>query len=243
MLCQWLTTKELLFLNLKFKTVRSDQLFYGQFQYSASFQLQECWVFRYTLDHNDIDERLTRQQEWRDKMRHRWPVGAQNRYHDVISDTARSNIHSIADFITGISSPYKLIIENKTMRIYSSDLNIIQAIEYIPFVQRRRYSQVIIDRQKNTIKLKKPKHCYRSYFRETRVTPEEKEVIRQFLKTQPDVRVGEGLKLWLDESPSAYISRYTRDYFFVDYKHASWLTMLALVRPGLIRKTVDIIAK
>jgi hypothetical protein len=186
---------------------------------------------------------LTRQQDWREKMRQRWPSDQLNRYHSYIDDATRENIHSMADFITGILTPYKIIIENKTMRIYTNDLNIIQAIEYISFVQRRRYSQAVIDRPKDTICLKNPQHQYRSYFRDTRITPEEKETIRQFLIAQPDVRVGAGLQSWLDETRATYASKYTRDYFFVDYDHANWPTLLALVRPGLIRKTVNIIAK
>ena len=229
--------------NLKFKTVKSDQLYYGEFQYSASFQLQECWVFRYTLDHDQIDERLTRQQEWREKMRQRWPSDQMNRYHSIIDNLTRANIHAMADFVTGISTPYKIVLENKTMRIYTSDLNIVQAIEHINFLQRRRYSQVIVDRPRDTIRLKKSKHQLRSYFKETRISPEDKQAIAQFLAGQKDVRVGAGLQAWLDEKRSIYITKWTRDYFFVDYTNPSWLTMLNLVRPGLIRKTVDIIAK
>ena len=230
-------------LSLKFNTVKSDQLYYGQYQYSASFELQECWVFRYTLDHAELDQRLTRQQEWREKMRARWPSDQMNRYHSYISDATRANIHSMADFITGISTEYKIVVENKTMRIYSNDMNIIQAIEYIPFLQRRRYGQVVVDRPKDTILLKNPQHQLRSYFKETRITPEDKQAIAQFLSNQPGIRVGAGLRSWLDEQRPIYSSKYTRDYFFVDHDELSWLTMLALVRPGLIRRTVNIIAK
>lgn len=230
-------------LNLKFKTVRSDQLFYGEYQYSASFQLQECWVFRYTTDHAEIDLRLTRQQEWREKMRQRWPADSLNRYHSIISDVTRENIHNMADFITGISTPYKIIVENKTMRIYSSDLNILQAIEYIPFVQRRQYSKVIVDRPKDTILLKNPQYQLRSYFKETRITPEDRDSISRFLTQQPGIRIGPGLQDWMSIDVHAYASKWTRDYFFIDHDSESWLTMLALVRPGLIRRTVRIIAK
>ena len=208
-----------------------------------SFELQECWIFRYTTDHAELDRRLTKQQEWRDKMRERWPAGSYDRYHSAISDSTRANIHSMADFITGISNPYKIIVENKTMRIYTNDLNIVQAIEHIPFVQRRRYAQAVVDRPRDTVRLKNPRHCLRSYFRETRVTPEEKQAIGQFLTTQPGIRIGSGLKSWIDDGFTRYSSKYTRDYFFVDYDSESWLTMLALVRPGLIRRTVRIIAK
>lgn len=208
-----------------------------------SFQLQECWLFRYTTDHAEIDTRLTRQQEWREKMRQRWPSTSQDRYHSEISDTTRANLHSMADFITGISTPYKIVVENKTMRIYSSDLNIIQAIEYIPFVQRRRYSEVQVDRPRDTILLKNPRYKLRSYFKETKITPEDKQAVAQFLSNQPGIRIGAGLQSWIDDGYTRYSSKYTRDYFFVDHDNHSWLTMLALVRPGLIRRTVQIIAK
>ena len=229
--------------NLKFKPVKSDQLFYGLYQYSVSFELQECWVFRYTLDHAEIDQRLTKQQAWRDCVRARWPADSLNRYHSVIDDATRANIHSMADFITGISTPYKLVIESKRLRVYSNDLNIIQAIEHIGFVQRRRYNQVIVDRPKDTVLLKNPRHQLRSYFRETRISPEDKLAINQFLNSQKEIRIGQGLQDWIDGKPQAYSSKYTRDYFFIDHDDHSWLTMLALVRPGLIRKTVQIIAK
>ena len=229
--------------NLKFKTVTSDQLFYGLYQYSASFQLQECWVFRYTLEHDQIDERLTRQQEWREKMRQRWPSDQMNRYHSIIDDITRANTHVMADFITAIKDPYKIIIENKVMRIYTNDLALINQIDQLTYVQKKRYAQAVVNRPKDTIRLKKSKHQLRSYFKETRISPEDKQAIAQFLAGQKDVRVGAGLQAWLDEKRSIYITKWTRDYFFVDYTNPSWLTMLNLVRPGLIRKTVAIIAK
>lgn len=229
--------------NLKFKTVTSDQLFYGLYQYSASFQLQECWVFRYTLEHDQIDERLTRQQEWREKMRQRWPSDQMNRYHSMIDDITRANTHVMADFITAIKDPYKIIIENKVMRIYTNDLALINQIDQLTYVQKKRYAQAVVNRPKDTIRLKKSKHQLRSYFKETRISPEDKQAIAQFLAGQKDVRVGAGLQAWLDEKRSIYITKWTRDYFFVDYTNPSWLTMLNLVRPGLIRKTVAIIAK
>ena len=139
-------TRASLFLNLKFKTVKSDQLFYGEYQWSASFELQEAWVFRYTLDHEELDARLTKQQEWRDRMRQRWPAGQVNRYHSVISDVVRDNIHQIADFIQTIDSPYKLVVESKTLRLYTNERRLLDIVEHISFVKRKRYSQAIVDR-------------------------------------------------------------------------------------------------
>jgi hypothetical protein len=46
-----------------------------------------------------------------------------------------------------------------------------------------------------------------------------------------------GLKNWVHDP----LTR-TQDYFFVDHNGSSWLSMLSLVRPGIIRKTLQIVA-
>jgi hypothetical protein len=235
-------TKESLSLSLKFKRVKSDQLYYDKYQYSASCTLHECWVFRYHTDHASIDARLDKQQEWRANMRQRWPSGYNSFARLDITDQNRVDIHAMADFIQSIKD-YKLVIENRTLRFYTNDINVLDAIFNMDFVGEKRYTEVVIDRPKNTVVLRKPKHRLRSYFKETRISAEEKQAIGQFLLNQPGIRIGEGLKSWLDYNHNSYASKYTRDYFFVDYNNESWLTMLALVRPGLIRKTVNIIAK
>jgi hypothetical protein len=53
---------------------------------------------------------------------------------------------------------------------------------------------------------------------------------------QNTVRLSPALTQWLPLSFNR-----TQDYFFVDYDSPLWLTMLALVHPGLIRKTMQII--
>lgn len=235
-------TKESLSLNLNFKRVKSDQLYYDKYQYSASCTLYECWVFRYATDHAAIDRKLNQQQEWRTHMRQRWPSGYNSFARLDISDQNRADVHAMADFIQSIKD-YKLVIEHKTLRFYTNDIEVLDAIFNMDFVSDKRYTQVVVDRPKNTVRLKNPRHRLRSYFKETRVTPEEKQAIGQFLLNQPGIRIGQGLKDWIDEKRATYGAKYTRDYFFVDYDSDSWLTMLALVRPGLIRKTVNIIAK
>jgi hypothetical protein len=59
-----------------------------------------------------------------------------------------------------------------------------------------------------------------------------------FLQGQDEVRISPALAEWVDTPFNR-----TQDYFFVDYNAETWLTMLSLVRPGLIRKTVQIVAK
>jgi hypothetical protein len=50
------------------------------------------------------------------------------------------------------------------------------------------------------------------------------------------VRLSPALKSWISQSFNR-----TQDYFFVDHDSLTWLTMLSLVQPGIVRKTMHII--
>ena len=101
----------------------------------------------------------------------------------------------------------------------------------------KKYSKAVIDRPKNTIQLKKPQHKFRSYFKITKITSEQKDMLINFLNNQrAGIRVSPALETWI----TGKFHR-TQDYFFVDHDEISWLTMLALVHPGIIRKTQQII--
>jgi hypothetical protein len=92
-------------------------------------------------------------------------------------------------------------------------------------------------RPKNTIQLRNPRHQFRTYFAMCKLTLDQRFKLEEFLITQSaHVRLSPGLARWVDTSFNR-----TQDYFFVDHDTESWRTLLSLVHPGIIRKTVQII--
>jgi len=235
-----LTNKGLLYLihhHLPFKTVASDRLFYDHWQYCVHFRLAEVSALRDSLERVSIDDLLDRRQKWRERVRQRWPQNNFVRGHDAITEQVRTDLYDFADFLTLTAEPYKMVINIDQCRIYSNSPNLLERIGRLPFVCNPRYSESKITRARNTITLKNAQYQYRSYFKNIKLTSAEKIQVDNFLKGQ-EVRVSPALKEWID-SP---FNR-TQDYYFVDYNSELWLTMLALIRPGLIRKTVNIVAK
>ena len=98
------------------------------------------------------------------------------------------------------------------------------------------YTRAVVGRPKNTIRLKDPRHQWRSYFKIGKLTAEQKTQLVNFLANQHTVRLSPALTQWVDLKFTR-----TQDYFFIDYNEPVWLTMLSLVSPGLIRKTLQII--
>ena len=216
----------------------SDRLFYDHWQYCISFRLDEVNCLRYSLDAEKIDELLTRREMWRDRVRQRWPQNNFVRPHSPITDGTREILYAFADFLKMATDPYKMVISVNQCWIYSNSTNLLERIDRLPFVRNTKFTESVIVRPKNTVALKNPQHQHRSYFRIVKLTEPERQQIMTFLQGQDNVRASPALKAWM-----ATPFNRTQDYFFVDYDSESWLTMLGLVRPGLIRKTVKIVAK
>jgi hypothetical protein len=230
-----------------FKSIVKDRLFYNRFEYSIGFQLDEATCLRESLDHDRIDRMIERRIAWREISQQRlagniksslFPGSATilaRRQKEITEETV-SNLHKLADILLISPSDFKLVVSIDQGHVYTNDLALIDQINMLPGVTQKSYSQAVICRPKDTIQLKEPNHQFRSYFKITKITQEQKDQLISFLANQQTVRLGPALQHWT----TMPFSR-TQDYFFVDHDGMAWLTMLSLVRPGIIRKTMQII--
>ena len=231
-----------------FKSVVKDRLFYNRFEYCIGFQLDEASCLRESLEHNRIDRMIERRIAWREIAQQRFvgtvrstlfPGANQTiiaRRQKEITEQTISNLHDLAEILLTTVLDFKLVVSVDQGHVYTNDLNLLDQINALPALTHKEYSQAIIGRPKDTIQLKDPKHQFRSYFKITKLTHEQKNQLIAFLSNQSTIRLSPALKHWI----TVPFNR-TQDYFFIDHNEMSWLTMLSLVRPGLIRKTQQII--
>ena len=228
----------------KFNPVVKDRLFYNQFKYAIGFTVDEASALR-DLRHDEIDRTMERRRDWVEIAQQRWNtsrkiIGKHNilgrRRKEITSDTVK-NLHSLAELLLTTTIDYKLVVSVNQGHVYTNDLNLINQLTQFDFLTNKYYSQAQVNRPENTIRLKNPRHQYRSYFKIAKLTAVQKDQLMDFLHNQQAwIRVSPALQRWIDQPFNR-----TQDYFFVDYNNSSWLTMLALVTPGLIRKTMQII--
>lgn len=228
--------------NLKFKPVRKDRLFYDRFEYCVGFNLDEVNCLR-VLDHAYIDDMIERRKQWREIAQQRWVAGRQkhgiimSRRWKEITEKTSQDLHSLATVLLSTTADFKLVVTINQAYVYSNDLHLIDELADMPELTYKTFTQAQICRPKNTIQLKNAQHAYRSYFKMVNLNAEQKDSLMFFLHNQRDlVRVSPALSRWFDQSFTR-----TQDYFFVDYSAPSWITMMALVQPGIIRKTLHII--
>jgi hypothetical protein len=228
-----------------FKSVTKDRLFYDKFDYCLSFHLDEANCLR-ELSHDNIDELIKRRQAWREIAQQRWTTGKQGhkipsivgRRWRPITDKTLEDLHSLAQVLITASVDFKLVVSVDLGYVYTSDLLLLDQVDQLDFLRHKFYTQARVDRPKDTIKLKNPQHQYRSYLKMIKLTAQQKHNLVKFLQNQnASVRLSPALLGWMQQP----LNR-TQDYFFIDHESTAWLTMLYLVHPGIIRKTMHIIA-
>jgi hypothetical protein len=227
----------------KFSPVKKDRLFYNQYQYCIGFYLDEVNCLR-VLDHAHIDDMLERRKQWREITQQRWINGKQKhgiimgrRWRDITEET-KDDLHVLAEQLLTTCHKFKLVVSVNQGFVYTNDITLIDQIDNLPQLSYKTYTEARITRPKNTVQLKSSRHNYRSYFKGgIKLTDQQKDQLMDFLYNQRDhVRVSSALQRWIDQPFTR-----TQDYFFVDHDSENWLTMLNLVQPGIVRKTMHII--
>lgn len=226
---------------LLFKPVAKDRWFYDRFEYCMAFRLNEINCLR-ELNHASIDDTIERRRQWREMAQRRWLANGNNtslhRFYQEITEKTSQDLHKLADVLLATQEEFKLVVGINEGHVYSNNITLLTKLSAMAELTHKTYSRAEVNRPKNTILLRNPRHSFRSYFKCVKLTTEQKERITKFLKNQHDhIRMGPSLKKWAYESPL----NNSQDYFFVDYTTPSWLTMLSLIHPGLIRKTMCIV--
>ena len=170
-------------LNLKFKTVVKDQLFYNKYEYCFSFNLAEATVLR-GLKHDLIDSRLDQRIEWREIARIRWRNTLENTHWNVITDEVRADLHTVCRAIVESAADCKIAVSHHVGYLYTNDIPLIDHLKTFRCLSGMNYTRAVINRPKNTILLKNSPYRNRSYFYYLKLTAQEKLLteIRDLLK-------------------------------------------------------------
>lgn len=231
--------------NLKFKPVVKDRLFYDRYEYCLKFHLDEVSCLK-ELNHQYIDIIIERRRQWREISLQRWTntTWAANHSKTIIARRSKEitdldveNLHALTDHLLKTPADFKLITSVSYAWIYTNDIQLLEELTELRFLLYKQYTQAIIDRPKDTIKLRNPQHQFRSYLKSVKLTDIEKTQLCNFFNNQPDIRISPALAHWIEDRWYR-----TQDYFFIDHNSQSWLLLLALVKPGIIRKTSELIA-
>jgi hypothetical protein len=222
----------------QFKTVFKDKLFHDKFNYCIGFFVEEATCLR-EVDHDYIDKILERRIQFRNVTQQRWlqsKLTILTKANRPILPITGEHLHEIADILINSKSDYKSVVSIDNMWVYTNDLDLIKDLDNLDYLKFKKYTRAVVNRPRNTIIVKYSKFTKRTHLRSVRLTEVQSEKLRNFLiRNKDEIRISPGLMDWCN---SSYFR--TLDYYFIDYDDEGWLTMISLINPQLIGKTLAI---
>lgn len=213
------------------KSSPRSNLYYKEYSYAIQFYIRDASALR-TLSHKNIENYIDRR--YPDKRNHnRWGEPAP-------SQTELENLFNMCDRLLNTIEPYKKIVCHNYLYIYSNNLDDLNNITSAPYMTCKIATQADVCLPENVVLLKDPKRKFRTYLKERWIPEGQTPVLRKFLLNRTDSYDFTPLFKSRLETWDRF---YTMGHFFIDHDDPRDLVMLDLVVPGLIRKTLPIVAK
>ena len=220
--------------SLKVKPVETDQPFFGKYRYSVRLDLSELGVIR-GLNPDNIDQIVKERNEWRQQHQRLNPY--------QINATMTQNLKDLCHLLVHHKEQMKFVISYDRGYVYTNDFELVKALYYLPTLDKIQIQEAKQVCPAGTIALIDPKWSHRTYFRSKSVDETQRNTLVEYLKARENIRIGPGLKQWIQDRPRGWWTQWTQSYFFIDHNNDGELLFLNMVVPNITRLTKQIVAK
>jgi len=215
---------------LDIKTPRIEhrsQLYYGKYQYVIAIQYQGTRYLR-SLDPQVVANRY----------QHFWGL----------ADMPLHELVDLASQLTQLGTEFKRVCGWDTMHFYSNNAGLFDRLSKLLEMQVTDYRTAKVTLEKNKLFLKNPRYKYRSYLRELPVDVKKAQEFLQFVTCRSDyLNLDSGSMRRLTLAKTSLLTRASLYPFarhsYIQHNSLMDLTMIEMVMPGLIRKTLTVEAK
>lgn len=215
-----------------------DRLWYDKFEYCVKFNTLNLPGIR-NLSHVSLNQYMDTVYHFERVKNYGGSWHQKGLQEEKQKENIDKNLHQLIDFFTNLDSQYKLQISyNNDGHFYTNNKQDIDALENFYFVKILEQKRCVIDIPRNSIIFKKAKHNLRTYFKNQRITTDQKHNLKSFLSSQTQIRLSPSFVEFFDRYPNYH---YIADNYFIDYNDLHFLTMLSIIAPMKIRKTVTLL--
>ena len=208
--------------------VPRSTLYFHTWQYVIFFLLPEASFLR-VLTHKNIDQSITYRNQW---------IASRGGRDPVSSDT-QEILHNACDYLLTRAHPFKKVVCGNGLWLYTNNPEDFADIKSIPTGEILYINQAEIALNPNAVTLKNPRHAFRTYFRERWLSNDELETLRRYFDTRRDIfRLGPGFAKLVTGRRMWIMSNY-----FVDHDEPNADFLISMAVPGIVRKTLPIIAR
>lgn len=208
--------------------VARSTLYFHTWQYVILFHLPEASFLR-ELKHKRINQSIRYRNEWiarRGGSKH-------------ITTEVEKTLHDACDYLLNRTHPFKKVVCGNGIWLYTNNPEDFEDIVTIPTGRILYINQAEVTLTPNAVTLKNPRHAFRTYFRERWLSNDELATLRRYFDTRREIfRLGPGFaklvigrRMWVASN------------HFVDHDEPRADFLINMAVPGIVRKTLPIIAR
>jgi hypothetical protein len=214
-------------LRMKFKTVERNQLFFGQYQYCISFFLKNVSVLR------DLDPiKILRSIQYRNQ----WAPSVISK---KITEEEQHELIQVCDYLLARSHPFKRIVNSHSMYLYTNNPADFKDLNDVGGLVVCNCTQVNVSLQPDAVTLRNPRHSYRTFFRERWLKDHELRNLREYFQSRADqFRLSPGFQMLVNGRRMWLTGKY-----FVDHNEPKADFLINMAVPGVVKKTLPIVAR
>ena len=222
-----------------YKVVPDDRssLYYNQYEYCVTLHISDASCLR-DLKTVRFEAAIRNAKYWAEQDR----FSKDFRSWGPIKESA---LRETRDILLEEDGEYKAVISYNVLSLYTNNIKLANRFAQLgnDGVHLHLVRQAVITKPAGVVQLRESKHGYRTYLRERKYDYDQRQMLLNFLKSREGtLRPCGSLLTWLGSGRHRFMinPNYSRSYYFVDHDHPSEGTMLSLVMPGIVRKTLPI---
>lgn len=215
---------------------RRASLYYNQFEWAVTVNLPEANCLRY-LETKCFEQAIANTKHWNSQMGIYSPVPFEK-----LTDAMELALRTARDCLLAETDTFRTQVWHNTLNVYTNNPELVDRFNSHGLIVRL-VRQAVISRPAGVVQLRESSYAYRTYFRERKYTRDQKDLLLGFLHARKNtLHPCDSLMGWLSRETMSYaLNRsYSRSYYFVDHDHVNEATMISLVMPGIVRKTMPI---
>ena len=210
-------------------------LYFGQYEYVVSLKINDAWLLR-NPSRTMVLERIHKR----------------NLYHSSFGrpTTPESTKEIIMHAVDVLETLHSTFIHrtygHNIFHVYTNDLQDVEILQRNYPMESTTKQAAVVYPSDVVMLSSDPKYPYRTYFKEKNLPIAKKQALWAWIDNQsPDLVASPTTEKWFtaQSRPKPYNwtnSEWCRGHYFVEHTDLSHITMLAMVCPGLTRKTVQV---
>ena len=214
-------------------------LYFGQYEYVVNLPCTDAWIMR-DLDRQVIEEKIAHREAY---ATHKTSKDTPRKLTEL-----RETVMRIVDTLETLKG--KFIHRSfgwQALHVYTNDLDDVNTLMTV-FNNKVTAKQAAVVYPSGVIMLAtEPKYPFRTYFRDRHMSTAKKQALWAWISNQtPDLEASPTTKKWFENDgghqPYWVVGRseWCRGHYYIEHTDLKHLTMMAMVMPGVTRKTVQV---